>query len=754
MNATITTYSNGTADLNGFNDAVAGLTMTGGNVTTETGTLTLNGNVSATSDDSAVISGNLYITGTRTFNVTHGPVQPDLIVSANIGGPGSIAVTGNGTLLLSGTNTFAGSTSITTATVEVQNGNAVPDTSNVSLSGNSTLQLLNDETIGGLNDGGSANTGTVDLGNHTLTVNGVVPSTFFGLIEGVGGNLVKTGVNSLTLRGANNTYTGNTTVAGGLLTATADGAMGPALAAGIFVLPGGQLRFNSVNYTTAEPLQIAGSGLNGVGALTGINGTFAGNVTLAAAAQLGGRQGGTLTLNGTVNNNNFTLSVGGSTLDFNTVLNGVVSGGGNLVKQGPATLFLNAAETYGGSTSITGGTVQLGEQRDPVHERCHGRPGAALDLHSFNDTIASLGDGTHGGGTVSLGNATLTTGGGNATTTFSGVISGVGGSLVKVGLGNFTLGGSSANTYTGTTTVNEGILLLGKASGQVSVPGNLVIGDGDGADLDIVRLLSDGQIASTASITINSDGELDFNGHNATFGDLVLNGSTIATGTGTLTLTGNVTASSSTPGNAAVPSEISGILDLGNATRTFTVNSGSNSTLDLDISAKIIADAAGVGLIKTGTGKLQFSGNQSNTYTGDTTVSLGNLTLAKSGNATAVAGNLVVGTASGNVAFVNWAASNQLGANTVLETFSNGTANLAGFNDTANGLVMVGGTITTGGGTLTVTGDVQRHFGRFGHHQRQPGAGGDHADVPRDGRAEAARLAHHRQCQRPGPPWP
>ena len=55
----------------------------------------------------------------------------------------------------------------------------------------------------------------------------------------------------------------------------------------------------------------------------------------------------------------------------------------------------------------------------------------------------------------------VTTGGNNTSTTFSGVISGAGGSLIKTGTGTFTLTG--ANTYTGITTVNGGTFVLANA---------------------------------------------------------------------------------------------------------------------------------------------------------------------------------------------------------------------------------------------------------------------------------------------------
>ena len=86
--------------------------------------------------------------------------------------------------------------------------------------------------------------------------------------------------------------------------------------------------------------------------------------------------------------------------------------------------------------------------------------GATLDLNGTNETIGSLAGGGATGGNVTLGAGTLTTG--IATnTTYTGVISGTGGSD-KAGTGIFTLSG--ANTYTGATTINAGTLTLGAAT--------------------------------------------------------------------------------------------------------------------------------------------------------------------------------------------------------------------------------------------------------------------------------------------------
>ena len=64
---------------------------------------------------------------------------------------------------------------------------------------------------------------------------------------------------------------------------------------------------------------------------------------------------------------------------------------------------------------------------------------------------------------------TLTTGDNDANTTFSGVATGAGG-FTKIGTGEFTLSG--ANTYTGTTTIQEGILEADAAGrGQLWRPG-------------------------------------------------------------------------------------------------------------------------------------------------------------------------------------------------------------------------------------------------------------------------------------------
>ena len=88
---------------------------------------------------------------------------------------------------------------------------------------------------------------------------------------------------------------------------------------------------------------------------------------------------------------------------------------------------------------------------------------ATLDLAEFSQTIGALA----GAGSVTLGSATLTTGG-NASTTFS-AIRGGGGGLIKAGNRPLLTG---TNTYNGGTTINGGTLKLGAGSTSGSIQGS------------------------------------------------------------------------------------------------------------------------------------------------------------------------------------------------------------------------------------------------------------------------------------------
>jgi autotransporter-associated beta strand protein len=109
--------------------------------------------------------------------------------------------------------------------------------------------------------------------------------------------------------------------------------------------------------------------------------------------------------------------------------------------------------------------------------------------------------------------------------------------VTKNGLGTLTYSGSTANTYTNLTTVNEGELDLAKSGVQAIAPwgAGLVIGDGSGTDT--VRYMGGYQIFSVVTpITITSSGVLDLNGCSDTASPFTLNGGQITTGTGGLTI--------------------------------------------------------------------------------------------------------------------------------------------------------------------------------------------------------------------------
>jgi autotransporter-associated beta strand protein len=328
----------------------------------------------------------------------------------------------------------------------------------------------------------------------------------------------------------------------------------------------------------------------------------------------------------------------------------------------------------GGGYSISGNAVSLTGGLDD--SGATGNNTVALPITLTQDETFQAPSGSTSltlSGTIANGGFVLTFGGGNGQLTSSGVISGAG-SLVVNTPGTTTLSGAG-NTYTGTTTVQSGTLVLAKSSGN-AVPATLVLSAGS----ITVRLTAGNQIAAAAAVTVNSGALLDLNNNSDTFGALTLNAGSLSTGTGTATLNGDVTSTGA--------SSVSGKLALGAATRTFSVTAAADT---LTVSAAV---SGGVGLTKSGAGTLILSG--ANTYSGPTT--LGNGTLAVGGNSALGTGtvSLQAGTLRANGAAVSLANAVSLDGNVTL----GGTL----------ALTFTGAATLTGNRTLTVSNTAATTF--------------------------------------------
>ena len=201
-----------------------------------------------------------------------------------------------------------------------------------------------------------------------------------------------------------------------------------------------------------------------------------------------------------------------------------------------------------------------------------------------------------------------------------GQVEGVGG-FVKRGPGTLRLDGPGSNTYTGDTTVEEGVLEL--ADDNVIRYGRLTIGGNEGGPEEvIVRFLADNPIHSSANIVINSTGLLDFNDHTDYVGDLLFDRGRLTTGTGTLRMGGNLIAIHSYSTNWTA--HISGNVELySTAMRTFDID----ESVFFDLSAPTFG---GGGIVKTGLGRLRLG--WPNTYTNVTEVAEGYLEVWQPGS--------------------------------------------------------------------------------------------------------------------------
>jgi len=554
------------------------------------------------------------------------------LVGTAVSNPGDIDIT-EGTLSIQTGTTMGGS-----------DANTITVRSNATLSSwqaaNPVAWSLNFEDLSTLSAESAAIaanntfTGPVTLADGGLvTVNAAGSMTIAGVISGTGSAINKTGGGVTYLSGAN-TYTGLTTVTTGGLVLQNTSALGTT-DAGTTVADGGRIELDNLTIN-GEPLSIAGGGGNFFGALqarSGIGIWETGVSVTATGTRIGAQLGATLQVSGVIS----------STSNHNVVFR-------------PAdltsTVILSGANTYTGPTSVVGGVVSVsnigsigtgpsnfGESATvadgTIHMSVNGATGYLryTGTGETTDRVVNLAAATNGAFLDQSGTGLLkftsdftATGAGSKNIELLGSTAGIGeiaGAVVnnsgtnttritKSGTGKWVLSGNS--TFTGSVTINDGVLAITKASALGTGVKTVTINASANKWLEL-----DG---SAGVITLPADFSFFTSGVNGvirnTAGNNVVNGlitMTIGNGNsrivsdnaGSLTINGNVTA------NAG-----GRILDL------------AGDSVGNNVFAGVLNNANTPGLAKSGTGTWTLTGV--NTYTGATTINGGTLVLGSTGS--------------------------------------------------------------------------------------------------------------------------
>ena len=496
--------------LNGANTFSGGFNLGGGALVV--GHNTALGSGAVTVSGAGSLEANAGVSLTNNFNLNAGLAidgSNNLALNGAIGGLGGLTKSGAVNLTLGGANGFAGG-------INLRGGGLTVGT-NTSLG----LGALTVNGAGTFRSTAGVNLGNAIVLNAGLGIGGSSDIALGGVISG-GAGLSFNGTGTLALNAAN-TFSGGFRLESGTLSVGNASALGSGtlsttgsatLRAG---LPGMSLG-NLVNLGNGTTLGVTGANsLALLGTIFGDGGMLinaGGNVTLGGANNFNGGvelQSGTLLVATNSSLGNGALSVTGNAglastgADLNLgnavdlgagntlttggsadlVLGGTIGGGGSLIKAGTGRLVLTGDNSFAGATTINAGTVQLGNGG--------GTGSVAGDIVNNSALVVDR------AGVVTL----------------AGVISGTG-TVTKTGAGTLILSGSNAagGQYTGTTTVNQGILRVEGAFGdtvgnaaQVNVASGGTL-QGNGTVHGDVAVQSNGTLSAGASpgmLTIAGD---------------------------------------------------------------------------------------------------------------------------------------------------------------------------------------------------------------------------------------------------------
>jgi autotransporter-associated beta strand protein len=514
-----------------------------------------------------------------------------------------------------------------------------------------------------------ANTaGTLTIAPTSASFTSAVNSTGWVLGTGLSALTVGSPTNTANITwSSSNTVNGPISIHGGDITlnsaiGTTDTSTGDVLlrgdhinsAFGISVADGRSLTVSNTADSTLSGV-VSGANVRLIKLQTGVlnltvNHTYSGGTTVSAGTLVAGNAATSGALGtGDITNNGVLIF---KRSDAITVAD-VISGTGMVKQEGTGSLTLSAINAYEAGTQVNAGTLAISTDRNlgavPVAVDANNlvlNGGSLRFMPGFTTLHANRGL------QLGAGNGTLNTDAA-VSVDYAGVISGAG-ALTKAGAGSFTL--NAAQTYTGTTTVSAG---------------TLVVGDGSNTTAAL----------STNAINVASGSTLKFN-HSADVtlvSDVRGAGDVVKLDAHTLTLTG-----------------------LASYTGSTATGAGGGWVFTNDV-APTTSGFSGAGFVTIQPASASFSAAVNSNYAFATTLSA--LTLGKAGNTANVTLNTVTDVAGPITVYATQATFNQAvhsGADLVV----NGQTRLNGSTVTTTGAQLYNGAVTLGANTTLTTAGV------------------------------------------------
>jgi autotransporter-associated beta strand protein len=675
----------------------------------------------------------------------------ELTLSGVISGSGRLDKDGLGTLTLTTANTYSGGTQIAGGTLKVSgaatlgNGSGSLQVSN-QLSYAGILDLNGTaQTVGGLNgngtilnDGGGASVLTVNPASGTSNI---FTGTLADHDNATAGTLALTkgGAGVVSLQ-SSNSYTGATTINGGLLDVQNANGLGNT---GSVTVNSGSLRI--YHDLGAVPVTISGAGAAGEGGAFESLGsaTYSGLLKLGASATVAAEFFGAgsslaLTNPGVITGAGFTLTLVAPD-GTGSVASVIGTGAGGVTINGPFGKWtLTGANTFAGALTVNDfATLIVPTVNNANTDGPLGHSAAAVTLNEgILEYTGATASSTKPFAIASAAHGTILVDTDTTELTLSGLISGATGTLVKDGPGTLTLTNGS-NSYGGGTTIYDGTLKL-SGPGKLGSPGGFL--DLEAGTLDLNGASPTvGQLSGAGGTVLNNGGGLSTLTVNTTDTALIYYGSIAdndgsSPGTVALVKSGagilSLFAVNSYGGATTVSAGMLSIGDgsaLGGTTAGTTVSGGATLLLagqDMNIDPEPLT-ISGAGNVGNGALGALESGDDGNVFTGLITLGAAATIASDAGlfkitNPGSITGptfaltltgagdgeiDSIIGTTSGAVSKTGAGAWTLTGANTYsgLTTVSAGILNIQ--NGSALGATTNGTTVASGA-TLQIQGNI------------------------------------------------